>query len=133
MENSTNKKNYLFKGAGYLTGFLIGTIVAVLFVAITGIEALIGAVAALVSIPAGIVLENKFQGKVAENKSKYEQFTVTFLILGIIFLAMAVVFYKPMLNFDSKYLNLSIEIIIFGFVWNSTFSLFYNRLLVTKK
>jgi len=61
-------------------------------VAITGIEELIGAIAAPVSIPAGIVLERKFQGKEAENKSKDEQFTIAFLVLGIIFLAVVVFF-----------------------------------------
>lgn len=92
MENHTEKKTKLSKGAGYLIGFLIGTVVAVLFVAITGIDAFIVAFAAAVSIPAGIVFEKKLQGKEPENKSKEERFTVTFLVLGIVFLAMAIFF-----------------------------------------
>jgi uncharacterized membrane protein len=59
MENQTAKKTILFKGAGYLIGFAIGTVVAVLFVAISGVEALLGAISASVSIPVGYTLEKK--------------------------------------------------------------------------
>ena len=63
MENPTHKKIKLFNGAGYLIGFLIGTIVAVLFVAISGVEALIGAIAGSVSIPIGIGWRTNFTEK----------------------------------------------------------------------
>ncbi len=92
MENSTVKKKNLFKGAGYLIGFLIGTVLAVLFVAITGVEALIGAIAGSVSIPAGIVLEKKIQGKETLSKSKDEQFLIVFLVLGIVLITVAIFF-----------------------------------------
>lgn len=62
MESPEEKKIRLFKGAGYLIGFLTGALFAVLFVAVTGVEALIGAIVAAVSIPLGMGLENKFQG-----------------------------------------------------------------------
>jgi hypothetical protein len=92
MENHTEKKTKLFKGAGYLIGFLIGTVVAVIFVAITGIEALIGPIAASVSLPAGFALEKKFQGKELENKPKEKNSIIAFLVLGIVFLAGAIFF-----------------------------------------
>ena len=91
MEHPTEKKIKLFKGAGYLIGFLIGTVVAVLFVAISGVEALIGAIAAAVSIPAGIGLEEKFQVKEPENRSKGNNLKIAFLVLGLVFLAVATV------------------------------------------
>ena len=59
MEDQIEKKTKFFKGAGYLIGFSIGTVAAVIFVAITGVEALIGAIAAAVTFPVGIVLEEK--------------------------------------------------------------------------
>jgi hypothetical protein len=87
MENQVEKKTRFFKGAGYLIGFLMGTAAAVLFVAISGVEALIGAIAASVSIPAGIALEEKFQGKGSENRSKGKTLIIAFLVLGFVFLA----------------------------------------------
>ena len=92
MENHTEKKTKLFKGAGYLIGFLIGTVVAVIFVAITGIEALIEAIAASVSLPAGFALEKKIQGKELENRPKDKKFMIAFLVLGIVFLAVVIFF-----------------------------------------
>ncbi len=91
MENPRDKKNKFFKGAGYLIGFAIGTAVAVLFAAISGVEALIGAIAAAVSLPVAIGLENKFQGKVPENKSKGKKFLIAPIFLGLAFLALFIV------------------------------------------
>ena len=61
MENPTGKKIKLFKGAGYLIGFFIGSLIAVIFVAISGVEALIGPIVCSVSVPTGMVLEKKFK------------------------------------------------------------------------
>ena len=91
MENPTEKKTKIFQGAGYLIGFLIGTVVAVLFVAISDVEALIGAIAGAVAIPVGIGLEEKFQGKEPENRSKGKNLIIAFLVLGLVFLALATV------------------------------------------
>lgn len=92
MKNLIQKKIKIFKGAGYLIGFLFGTATAVLFVAITGVEALIGAIAASVSIPAGMVLEQKFQRKEAATKSGTGKFLITFLALGIVLFVLVVFF-----------------------------------------
>ncbi len=91
MENPIEKKTIFFKGAGYLIGFLIGTVTAVIFVAITGVEALIGAVAGAVAIPASILLEEKLQGKERDSNSKGRSLLIAFLVLGVAFLAMALV------------------------------------------
>jgi hypothetical protein len=93
MKNQIGGKIKLFKGAGYLIGFLFGTATAVLFVVITGVEALIGAIAASVSIPAGLVLEQKFQRKEAATKSGTGKFIIAFLALGIAFFVLAVFFF----------------------------------------
>ena len=92
MKNQIEKKIKIFKGAGYWAGFFIGTIVAVIFVAITGVEAVIGAIAASISIPAGMVLEQKFQGKDAATKSGTGKFLIAFLALGILVFVLVVVF-----------------------------------------
>jgi len=92
MKNQIEKKIKIFKGAGYLIGFLLGTAIAVLFVAMTGVEALIGAIAAAVSIPAGMVLEQKFQGKDAATKSGTGKFLIAFLALGILVFVLVVFF-----------------------------------------
>lgn len=83
MENLTESRTKKFKGAGYLIGFVIGSLVAILFVAITGIEALIGAIAGAIAIPLGIALEKKFQGQNAETKPGNKLFFISFLLLGI--------------------------------------------------
>lgn len=91
MENPIEKKTIFFKGAGYLIGFFIGTVTAVIFVAITGVEALIGAIAGAVAIPAGIVLEEKLQGKERDSSSKGKSLLIAFLVLGLVFFAIAIV------------------------------------------
>ena len=91
MKIPTEKKTKFFKGAGYLIGFSIGAVVAVLFVAITGVEALIGAIAGAVTIPVGISLEEKFQENEPENRSKGKNLIIAFLFLGIVFLTVALV------------------------------------------
>lgn len=92
MENPTEKKIKLFKGAGYLIGFFIGSLIAVIFVAISGVEALIGPIVCSVSVPTGMVLENKFQGKAPEKNLKVEIITIAFLMLGFAFLAVTIFF-----------------------------------------
>jgi hypothetical protein len=62
MKDPADQNTRIFQGAGYLIGFLIGALTAVLFVVLTGVEALIGAVAASIALPAGAALERKFQG-----------------------------------------------------------------------
>ena len=90
MENPIEKKTRFFKGAGYLMGFFIGTAVAIIFVAITGVEALIGAIAGSVSIPIGIGLENKFHGKEREKSPAEKKFLLVFCGLGILLLAVII-------------------------------------------
>lgn len=92
MKNLIEKKIKIFKGAGYLIGFLLGTAIAVLFVAVTGVEALIGAIAASVSIPAGMFLEQKLQGKNVAGNSGNGKFLIAFLALGIAFFVLIVFF-----------------------------------------
>ena len=91
MENPIEKKTIFFRGAGYLIGFFIGTVTAVIFVAITGIEALIGAIAGAVAIPAGIVLEEKLQGKERDSSAKAKSSLIAFIVLGIVFLSVAII------------------------------------------
>ena len=90
MQNLTEKKSKFLKGAGYLMGFFIGTVVAIIFVAITGVEALIGAIAGTVSIPIGIGLENKFHGKEREKSPAEKKFLWVFCGLGILLLAVII-------------------------------------------
>ena len=90
MENPIEKKSKFFKGAGYLIGFFIGTAVAIIFVAITGVEALIGAIAGSVSIPIGIGLENKLHGKEREKSPAEKKFLLVFCGLGILLLAVII-------------------------------------------
>jgi hypothetical protein len=82
MKDPAQNKTRLFKGAGYLIGFLIGTVVAVSFVAITGMEALIGAMAAAVALPSGAVLEQKIQGKAPGNKRSGRNLSLVFMAIG---------------------------------------------------
>jgi hypothetical protein len=86
MENSSVNKTRIFKGAGYIIGFAIGSITAILFVAITGIEALIGAIAGAVTIPVGMGLEKKFQEKEYEVRAKGDTLLFIFIAVGTIFL-----------------------------------------------
>jgi len=86
MENSSESNTKFFKGAGYIIGFAIGTITAIVFVAITGIEALIGAIAGAVAVPLGIGLEKRFQGIEYEARSKGSNFLFVFIAVGTIFL-----------------------------------------------
>jgi uncharacterized membrane protein len=90
MQNLTEKKTRFFKGSGYLIGFFIGTAVAIIFVTITGVEALIGARAGIVSIPLGIGLENKFHGKEREKSPAEKKFLLVSCGLGILLLAVII-------------------------------------------
>ena len=92
MEHSSERKTKLFKGAGYITGFLIGTAVAIVFVAITGIEALIGAIAGAVAIPVGIGLEKRFQEKKSEKDLKGQNVLFVIIAAGVIFLVVLFLF-----------------------------------------
>lgn len=89
MKDPAQNKTRMFKGAGYLIGFLIGTLVAVSFVAITGMEALIGAMAAAVALPSGAVLEQKIQGKAPVNKHYLGNLAMVFLALGTLLFVLA--------------------------------------------
>jgi uncharacterized membrane protein len=93
MGTSKDKKTKIFNGAGYLIGFAIGTAVAVLFVAISGVEALIGAIAVSISIPLGIGLEKSFQINEPENKSSGKNYAIASIALGLVFLAVFIVLY----------------------------------------
>ena len=70
-----------------MIGFLIGASLAIIFVAITGVDALIGAIAASVSIPLGFGLENKLHGKEPEKSPAAKKFLLAFCVLGILLLA----------------------------------------------
>ena len=79
----------LFKGAGYLAGFILGSAAAIVFVAITGVEALIGAVAASISIPAGIGFEKLFnRGNPADCSTR--KLLLAFSFFGIAVLALVI-------------------------------------------
>jgi len=57
-----------------------------------------------------------------------------FKTLMIILLAFSVVFYVPIVTFfEYKLLNILLDVLLLGIVWNNTFSLFYDKILVTKK
>ena len=88
MENSSKNKIRYFPGAGYLVGFAIGSVFAIIFVAVTGVEALIGVMACAVSLPVGFSLEKKFQENEPENKSQEKIFAIVSITLGIIFFAL---------------------------------------------
>jgi hypothetical protein len=92
MKDAFERKIRLPKGAGYLIGFVMGASVAVGFVAITGVEALIGAVAASISFPVGLLLEQKIQGKEVEISPAAKILSVVFLLLGIVFFTIALVY-----------------------------------------
>ena len=89
MDDQTKQKTRLFDGAGYLAGFVLGTLAAILFVAITGLEALIGAMAASLSIPAGMGLEKWLKGGNPENNSA-RKLLIIFSISGIILLTVII-------------------------------------------
>jgi len=82
MEKNEIKKQRIFKGAGLLLGFVIGSVIGVVVAAITGIMGLIGAVAAAVTIPTGLFLENKFQRKQAEQNTKVPKVYILLNLLG---------------------------------------------------
>jgi hypothetical protein len=86
MENSSVNKTRIYKGAGYIIGFVTGTITAIAFVAITGIEALIGAIAAAVAIPVGMGLEKKFQANEFKARVYGDNLLFVFIAVGAIFL-----------------------------------------------
>jgi hypothetical protein len=86
MKKSVERKGKMFKGAGYLIGFAAGAVVAVLFVVLTGVEALIGAIAGAVSFPLGMVLEKRFQNSREETDDKGTSVPFTFLLVGILML-----------------------------------------------
>lgn len=88
MENSNENKNKLFPGAGYLMGFAMGALTGIVFVAITGVEALIGVISCSVALPAGFLLEKKLVAKDQGYKSSLKNFSIGFLALGIIFFAL---------------------------------------------
>ena len=69
----------------------MGAAVAVGFVAITGVEALIGAFAASVAFPVGFFLEQKFQGKKSDISPPGKKLSVAFLVLGAIIFTLALV------------------------------------------
>ncbi|MEN8138591.1 MAG: hypothetical protein ABFR62_09165 [Bacteroidota bacterium] len=77
-----------FKGAGYLIGFAVGAVVAIIFVALTGINALIGAIAGAIAISTGIILEKKFQGNTVEYKSKERNIFIILIFFGLAMLAL---------------------------------------------
>jgi len=56
-----------------------------------------------------------------------------FKTLMIFFICLSVVLYVPLYNWHSPIYNFFIDFIIFGITWNVVFSLFYNKLLVSKK
>jgi hypothetical protein len=92
MEQTSERKTKIFKGAGYITGFLIGTAIAIVFVALTGIEALIGAVAAAFALPVGMALEKKFQAKKTEKETKEHNLLFVFITVGVILLVVVFLF-----------------------------------------
>ena len=83
MEKHEDYKPRIFKGAGILTGFAIGSVAGILVVTITGIIGLIGAVGASVALPAGLYLENKFQREKAEQKAKSQKIYLLLVLLGV--------------------------------------------------
>jgi hypothetical protein len=89
MEKQTKQKTSLFNGAGYLAGFILGTAAAILFVALTGVEALIGAIAASLSIPAGLCFEKMLKGAKPAAHSTWKML-MAFSIFGILLLAVVV-------------------------------------------
>ena len=59
-----------------------------------------------------------------------------FKALMVIFLAISTILYIPLINFHfikNELFYFFIELIFFGFLWNLPFSLFYDKILTTKK
>jgi len=84
MEKNEIYKPGIFKGAGILTGFIIGAVAGVIFVIITGVMGLVGAISGAVALPTGLYLEKKFQKKQSEHYNKVRKIYLLLLILGSI-------------------------------------------------
>lgn len=82
MEINEIKKPGIFKGAGVLSGFIIGAVTGTTVVAITGITGLIGAISGAVALPAGLYLEKKFQREKSERGAKNVKIYFLFILLG---------------------------------------------------
>ena len=84
MDKHEKQKTGIFQGAGYLIGFLLGTVAGILAVMLTGIHGIIGAVAAAVAVPSGLLLERKFRNEAAENGKAGSKGYTLLLIFGLI-------------------------------------------------
>lgn len=83
MERDVKTSRKIFKGAGILTGLLIGTLAGIIAVLLSGQMGIIGAVAAAVSIPSGLVLEKKFQGAEIERNAKSKGAYIALTLVGV--------------------------------------------------
>jgi hypothetical protein len=82
MEKSLIMKQRIFKGAGVILGFVIGSVSGIIVAAITGIMGLISAIGAAIAIPTGLFLENKFQGIQSEQNKKGLPVYILLIFLG---------------------------------------------------
>ena len=65
MESNGTYRRRVFKGAGIILGFLMGSLTGIVFVIITGVTGLIGAVSVSVALPLSLFLEKKFRRREA--------------------------------------------------------------------
>jgi hypothetical protein len=84
MRNDKGWARRVFKGAGFILGFIIGAVIGISTVAITGINGIIEDVSASIAIPAGYFLEKKFQKKLPDCDKENRKFYFLLLILGTV-------------------------------------------------
>ena len=84
MVHSNSYKPRIFKGAGILLGFLIGSAVGIAFVKVTGVMGLIGAITASVAFPSGLYFERKFQRNQSEKQTKGQKTYLLLVFSGVV-------------------------------------------------
>lgn len=82
-EDSTDRRD--FNGTGYLTGALIGIVAAVAAFAVTENIAIAIPLFAGLSIPVGIVIEQKLQAEPKEQVKKAPKLMIALIVIGILF------------------------------------------------
>jgi hypothetical protein len=84
METQEKYKSRIFKGAGILIGFVLGSVVGIVVASITGIIGLIGAIAASVALPTGLYIERKFQGEQAGRLIEGQKTYLLLFLIGVV-------------------------------------------------
>ena len=82
METNEKVRPLVFNGAGIIAGLIIGAVIGISVLFITGSAGLIGAISAAVAIPAGIFLENRIREKQSSQKRKAEIVYMLLIFLG---------------------------------------------------